>query len=82
MVEELFKVEKTCTVTSVDGNTPQNGWQCKCYDQGGGVTTHSYKGPGFSSWVAGSQGCPGTQGAHLVVRPDTGENFCVISTCT
>jgi len=51
----LATVQGNCTVPSVDDAAPPTGWQCKCFANGG-ITAHSFAGPGFPSWAAGGGG--------------------------
>ena len=70
-------VQGQCNVTKVDDVAPPAGWQCKCYTNGG-ITSYSFKGPGFPHWVAGGDG--GMKNGvprFTVVHPTTGQVFFV-----
>ena len=81
--EGFAKAEGTCTVTSVDGAAPPNGWSCRCFNTGG-FQQFSFKGPNFGGeWVKGEDGCPvANPQAYSVTNPADGEIFCVQATCT
>lgn len=70
-------VQGVCNITKVDDAAPPPGWQCKCYINGG-ITSYSFKGPGFPHWVAGGDGgMKNGIARHTVVDPTTGQVFFV-----
>lgn len=72
--------EQKCEVKTVDGG-PANGWRCRCFTNGG-ITTHSFLGPGFQSWVPGGDGGIKNGTARFtVVDPATGQIHFVTISC-
>lgn len=80
-----------CRVLSVDGKTPEKGWECKCYKIDGNERS-SFTGPGFEIdsgtekkqlWVSGSSPADATNPpTAYVVNPASGEIYKVIYQCT
>lgn len=73
--------EGQCLVKTVDG-VQAAGWKCRCFSNGG-ITTHSFLGPGFQSWGPGGDGgvINGTP-RFTVADPATGQVYFVTISCT
>lgn len=75
-------VQRSCTVTKVDDAAPPAGWECKCYENSG-ITSHSFKGPGFQNWVPGGDGgMKNGEARFTIVDSATGQIYFVVPDCT